>query len=486
MIILELFFKILIGVGSPFVKTLKKIKLPKIKWPRFRIKKNKILIIGSGGREHAIVNSFLKSEMLNKLYLAPGNDGMFYGGQKIDSRLERIEIRVENDSDIVNLVKMAKKLKIDLIFVGPERPLSLGIVDVFEKEGLSIVGPSKEAAQLESSKSKAKDIMASLNIPIPEYAHFDNPKKAEEYIRSRSYPVVVKADGLAAGKGSLVTNNYKEAIAALDTIMIQKKFGDAGNRVVIEKRLDGEEFSFFAFCDGETITPMVCARDYKPAFDDDLGPNTGGMGGYSPYRVEEEKLVNKIMTRIAQPLIEGCHKRYGFKYKGILYIGGTFLHEGKDINPYVFEINVRMGDPEAQVIYPRLKTDMIKICMAIVDGKLAKLGKLDWSSNYCVGVCAVSGKSRGKKGNYKGYPNRYAVGKEISGLESVSNALVFHSGTKWDETKNCFVTDGGRVLTVVTDGSTLEKAREKAYTEIEKIKFDGIYYRQDIGLLKEK
>lgn len=449
-------------------------------------KKINVLIIGSGGREHATVNSFLRSELLNKLYIAPGNDGMFYGNQKIDPRLERIEIRVENNSDIVNLVKVVKKLKIDLVFVGPEKPLSLGIVDIFEKENLSIVGPSKEASQLESSKSKAKDIMASLNIPIPEYAHFDNPKKAEEYIRSRNYPVVVKADGLAAGKGSLVTNNYKEAVAAIDTIMIQKKFGDAGNQVVIEKRLDGEEFSFFAFCDGETITPMICARDYKPAFDDDLGPNTGGMGGYSPYRVGEEKLVNKIMTRIAQPLIEGCQKRYGFKYKGILYIGGTFLQEGKDVNPYVFEINVRMGDPEAQVIYPRLKTDMIKICTAIVDGKLAELGKLDWNSNYYVGVCAVSGKSRGKKGNYKGYPGRYAVGKEISGLENVSNALVFHSGTRWDQTEKCFVTDGGRVLTIVAEDSTLDGAKEKAYAEIGKIKFDGIYYRKDIGLPKEK
>ncbi len=445
-----------------------------------------MLMVGSGGREHATVNSFLRSGLLNKLYIAPGNDGMFYGGQKIDPRLERIEIRVENDSDIVNLVEVAKKLKIDLVFVGPEKPLSLGIVDIFEKEGIPIVGPSKEAAQLESSKAKAKDILASLNIPIPEYAHFDNPKKAEEYIRSLNYPVVVKADGLAAGKGSLVTNNYTEAMAALDIIMIQKKFGDAGNQVVIEKRLDGEEFSFFAFCDGETIMPMICARDYKPAFDDDLGPNTGGMGGYSPYRLGKEELTKSIMTKIAIPLIDGCKKRYGFKYKGILYIGGTFLQEGKEINPYVFEINVRMGDPEAQVIYPRLKTDMIKICMAIVKGKLAELGKLDWNSNYYVGVCAVSGPSRGKKGNYKGYPNRYAVGKEIIGLDNISDSLVFHSGTRWDLSKKCFVTDGGRVLTIVSEDSTLGGARKKAYSEIEKIKFDGIYYRKDIGLLKEK
>lgn len=449
-------------------------------------KKINVLIVGTGGREHATVNSFLKSEQLNKLYIAPGNDGMFCGNQKIDSRLERLELRLDSTSDIINLVAVVKKLKIDLVFVGPEKPLSLGIVDIFEKEGLLIVGPSKKAAQLESSKAKAKDIMASLNIPIPEYAHFNNPKKAEEYIRSRNYPVVVKADGLAAGKGSLVTNNYKEAIAALDTIMIQKKFGDAGNQVVIEKRLDGDEFSFFAFCDGETIIPMICARDYKPAFDGDLGPNTGGMGGYSPHRVGEKKLMDKIMTRIAQPLIDGCQKRYGFKYKGILYIGGTFLQEGKEINPYVFEINVRMGDPEAQVIYPRLKTDMIKICLAIVNCKLSDLKKLDWDLNYYVGICAVSGPSRGRKGNYKGYPNRYAVSKDITGLDKVSGVLVFHSGTMWDKTKNCFFTDGGRVLTIVANDPILEKARKKAYAEIEKIKFDGIYYRKDIGLPKEK
>lgn len=440
------------------------------------------MIIGTGGREHAAVDCFLRSKRLKKLYVVSGNDGIFYGNKKNDSRLKRMSVSLNEESDLINLAKKAKKLKIDLVFVGPEKPLSLGIVDIFEKEGLSIIGPNKEASLLEGSKSKAKDIMNFLHIPIPEYQHFDDPQKAKNYISTRKYSVVVKADGLAAGKGSLVTNTIEEAQKAVDIIMIQKQFGEAGNKVVIEKKLDGEEFSFFAFCDGQTIKPMVWAKDYKPAFTGNKGPNTGGMGGYSPFKKNDNDLTKKIMKRIAIPLIEGCQKHYGFKYKGILYIGGTFVQEGQEINPYVFEINIRMGDPEAQVIYPRLKTDIVDICMAIIKEKLHTLDKLKWDLNYYVGICAVSGPSRGKKGNYKGYPGRYAIGKEISGLKKVKNVLVFHSGTKWDKNNNCFVTDGGRVLTLVAKGKTLNQARKIAYREIKKIHFDGIYYRKDIAI----
>lgn len=440
------------------------------------------MVVGSGGREHAALETFLRSDKVNRLYLAPGNDGMFNGYREIDQRLKQIDLRVETINDIQRLSSIAHELKIDFVFVGPEQPLSLGIVDVFENKGIAIIGPNKKATRLESSKAWAKDVMKSLGIPIPEYAHFSDPNKAANYIQRVSYPVVVKADGLAAGKGSIVTMTKKEAVAAVDLIMVKKKFGEAGRKVVIERRLYGNEFSFFAFTDGKTVLPMAWARDYKPVFDNDQGPNTGGMGGYSPHRKNEQVLTNKIMKKIALPLIHGCRKKFGFVYKGILYIGGTFLKENGEINPYVFEINVRMGDPEAQVIYPRLKTDLVTISRGIIEGKLDRLGKLEWNQNYHVCVCATSGKTRGRKGWYKGYPQRYAIGKEITGLEKVSpETLVFHSGTKWEPKHKRFVTAGGRVLSIVSFDPTLAGARDKVYKEMEKIKFNGIQYRKDIG-----
>lgn len=442
----------------------------------------KVMIIGSGGREHATAAAFLKSDCVEKLYLAPGNDGIFNGHRKIDPRLDKVNLRIQTQADIQKLAIASHQLKIDFVFVGPEQPLSLGIVDAFEKEKIAIVGPSKQAAKLESSKAWAKDVMSSLGIPIPEYAHFNKPEAAEKYIRSQSYPVVIKADGLAAGKGSIVTETKKEALEAVKLIMIKKKFGEAGKRIVVEKCLKGEEFSFFAFTDGKTVLPMAWARDYKPVFDNDQGLNTGGMGAYSPYRENKQTLTDKVMKRIALPLIHGCRKKYGFTYKGILYVGGTFLQEHREINPYVFEINVRMGDPEAQVIYPRLKTDLVAISRGIIEGNLSGLGPLDWDQSYHVCICATSGKSRGKKGWYRGYPNRYAIGKEITGLERISpETLVFHSGTEWDPERQLFLTAGGRVLSIVGSARTLKEARFKANKEIKKIQFKGIHYRSDIG-----
>lgn len=441
-----------------------------------------IMVIGSGGREHATVETFLKSKVVDKLYVIPGNDGIFNRSQQIDPRLKRMALKIESKEDIQKLVSVAHNLKVDFVFVGPEKPLSLGIVDVFENEGIAIVGPSKQAACLEASKAWAKDVMQSLGIPVPEYAHFTNLKQAVDYIHSVSYPVVVKADGLAAGKGSIVTETPKEALSAVELIMVRKKFGEAGERVVIEKRLDGNEFSFFAFTDGETVLPMAWARDYKPVFDNDQGLNTGGMGAYSPYRENERTLTDKVMKKVALPLIHGCREKYGFVYKGILYIGGTFLKENGEIKPYVFEINVRMGDPEAQVIYPRLKTDLVTISLGIIDGTLDQLGKLDWDPKYYLCICATSGKTQGKKGWYHGYPGRYAIGKEISDLEDLlPSTLVFHSGTQWDSKLKRFLTAGGRVLSVVCSDPTLKGARTKAYAEIEKINFKGIHYRKDIG-----
>lgn len=440
-----------------------------------------VLLLGSGGRESAAVHIFLKSQKIKNLYIAPGNDGMFYG-QNYDSRLKKIEIVADNKDEIRKLIKKSLELKIDFVFVGPEKPLSLGIVDFFEKEGLAIVGPTGKAALLEGSKAWAKDTMRSLEIPIPEYAHFDDPRRAEEYIKKLDYHAVVKADGLAAGKGSIVTGNTNEALAAVRAIMIEKKFGGAGNRAVVEKRLFGEEFSFFAFTDGETILPMAWARDYKPVFDNDRGPNTGGMGSYSPYRKNEQALTDKVVRKIALPLIHGCRQKYGFIYKGILYIGGTFLKIKGELLPYVFEINVRMGDPEAQVVYPRLKTDIVDISLGIIRGNLSKIKKLEWKNNYQVCVCAVSGKTKGSKGNYSGYPGRYAIGKKIFGLEKIlPETLVFHSGTRWNKNNGCFETSGGRVLTLSSSAETLSEARKKVYSEMKKISFEGIHYRRDIG-----
>lgn len=444
------------------------------------MKKN-ILVVGSGGREHATVETFLKSNHVGRIFVVPGNDGIFEGRKKKDPRLKHINLKVKTQKNVQKLCTIAQELAIDMVFVGPEKPLSLGIVDVFEKEGIAIVGPTKKAARLESSKAFAKDVMRELNIPIPEYAHFDNPQEAKRYIKSRKYKVVVKADGLAAGKGSIVTDSQKQAVEAVDLIMKKKKFGSAGNRVVIEKRLDGDEFSFFAFTDGNHVKHMAWARDYKPAYDNDKGKNTGGMGGFSPYRENEKGLTQKVMERIANPLLYGCREKYGFTYKGILYIGGTFLKEKGEVNPYVFEINVRHGDPEAQVIYPRLKTDLVDLSMGIVEGKLNKIS-LSWQDKYLLCVCATSGRHKGKNGWYKGYPERYSIGKEISGLENISaDTLVFHSGTRWDKKREKFITAGGRVLSVVASGDTLDHARKKAYKEIEKIHFKGIHYRRDIG-----
>lgn len=443
-----------------------------------------VLLIGSGGREHVGAHALLRSPDIGKLYVAPGNDGMFFGEDR-NPRLQRLDIRADTPNDIRTVVDTAKELKIDLVFVGPEKPLSLGVVDELKREGIPVVGPTRKAAELEGNKAQTKDILKSLGIPIPEYAHFDNPNEAREYIVTREYPVVVKASGLAAGKGSIVTDNQTQAFDAVTSIMIEKKFGDAGDTVVIEKRLFGEEFSFFAFTDGETILPLAWARDYKQVGDGDTGLNTGGMGGYSPYREGENIFTETVMKRIALPLVHGCREKHGFTYQGILYVGGAFVEENGSMNPYVFEINVRMGDPEAQVIYPRLTTKLFDISMATAEGRLSDIGELEWNPNHHVCICATSGRTRGSKGWYSGYPGRYATGKPISGLDTLNpETLIFHSGTKYEEERKQFVTDGGRVLSVVSSGTTLEEATNRAYSEIEKIDFPGMHYRRDIGSTK--
>jgi phosphoribosylamine---glycine ligase len=429
----------------------------------------KVLVVGTGGRDHAIAWKFTQSPRVEQVFVAHGNAGIAETATCVN--LKTIE----------EMADFAEKEQIGLTFVGPEKPLSAGIVDLFESRGLPIIGPGKEASRLESSKCDAKVILRDLGIPVPEFENFSDPDKARTYIRKVGYPVVVKADGLAAGKGSLVCESAGEAEEAVRLIMEQRIFGDAGDRVDVEKRLCGRELSFFCFTDGHTVVPMVAAQDYKRAKDNDEGKNTGGMGSYSPHPWLTEGLVHTIMTRVAEPLIAGVREKYGFLYRGILYLGLMLVEEGSEVVPYVLEINIRLGDPEAQVILPRLRTDLVDISEAILQGKLDRMVPL-WDPSYRLCLIATSGPTKGKKGWYKGYPDRYKIGLPIEGIEKIDpGCLVFHSGTEKDSSGR-LITTGGRVLCIVSSGTTLEDARNSALSEIQKVHFEGIYYRKDIGL----
>ena len=428
----------------------------------------KVLVIGSGGRDHTIAWKFSQSPRVKKVYVAHGNAG-------ISQTAECVEART-----IEEMVEFANQERIDLTFVGPESPLSAGIVDLFEEKGLAIVGPSQAASRLESSKCYAKEIMRELGIPVADFEIFDDPDSARDYVRSVGYPVVVKADGLAAGKGSLVCDDVPQAEDAIHLLMEKRIFGDSGNKVEIERRLYGRELSFFCFTDGKSVLPMVAAQDYKRARDDDEGKNTGGMGSYSPHPWLTEEMTKIIMERVVQPLITGFSEKTGIVYKGVLYAGLMLVEEQDDITPYVLEINIRQGDPEAQVILPRLETDLFEISEAIVQGRLSEITP-KWNPDYQLCLIAVSGRTKGKKGWYKGYPERYKIGLPIQGLDKIaSDCQVFHSGTGFGD-EGQFITTGGRVLCIVSRGKTLEDARNKAYSEMEKVHFDGIYYRSDIG-----
>lgn len=429
----------------------------------------KVLVIGTGGRDHAIAWKFTRSPRVKQVFVAHGNAGIAQTATCVNLRT------VEEMADF------AEKERIDLTFVGPEKPLSAGIVDLFDSRGLPIVGPDKRASRLESSKCDAKVILRELGIPVPEFENFSDPVKARDYVRSVGYPVVVKADGLAAGKGSLVCESVPEAEEAIRTIMEERVFGDAGERVDIEKRLYGRELSFFCFTDGYSVVPMVAAQDYKRAKEKDEGKNTGGMGSYSPHPWLTDQLVKTIMARVAEPLITGVREKYGMLYRGILYLGLMLVEEAGEIIPYVLEINIRLGDPEAQVILPRLRTDLVDICEAILQGKLARTNP-EWDPDYRLCLIATSGPMKGKKGWYKGYPDRYKIGVPIEGIENIDpGSLVFHSGTEIAASGR-LVTTGGRVLCIVSSGATLSQARESALAEMEKVRFEGIYYRKDIGL----
>ncbi|MCS7163860.1 MAG: phosphoribosylamine--glycine ligase [Thermodesulfovibrio sp.] len=418
----------------------------------------KVLVIGSGGREHAIIWKLAQSRVVDKIYCAPGNAG-------ISEIAECIEVENKDFSALVDFVKYEW---IDLTVVGPEEPLAKGIIDVFQKEGRRIIGPTKLAAQIESSKVFAKEFMKRHKIPTAEYKVFTSYTHAEEYIRLKGTPIVIKADGLAAGKGVFVCQNYEEAFEALRLIMKEKVFGAAGDKVVIEEFLSGKEASYLVFTDGKNTIPMVTSKDHKRLLDNDEGPNTGGMGTFSPNPIITPELEKEILETIINPTIKGL-KQEGIVYKGILYAGLMIVNN----KPYVLEFNCRFGDPETQVILPRLETDLVDIFMAISEQKLNKV-EVKWKSDASLCVILAS----------EGYPGKYKKGVPITGLEMVKNIkdlFVFHAGTKFNE-EGKIVTNGGRVLGVTALGKDIKEARQKVYSAIELIKFEGMQYRKDIGL----
>lgn len=418
----------------------------------------KILVIGGGGREHAIVWKLSQSKVVDKIYCIPGNAG-------ISEVAECLEIESKDISALLDFVKYEW---IDLTVVGPEDPLAKGIVDVFQKEGRRIIGPNQAGAQIESSKVFAKDFMKRHKIPTAEYKIFTSYTHAEEYIRLKGTPIVIKADGLAAGKGVFVCQNYDEAVDALRIIMNEKVFGSAGDKVVIEECLKGQEVSYLVFTDGKSIVPMVTSKDHKRLLDNDEGPNTGGMGTFSPNPAVTPELEQEILETVIKPTIKGL-KSEGIIYKGILY-AGLMIVNGK---PYVLEFNCRFGDPETQVILPRLETDIIDIFMAISEQRLSKVN-VKWSDKASLCVILAS----------EGYPGKYRKGLPITGLEMVKglkDVIVFHAGTKFNE-EGAIVTSGGRVLGVTALGNDLQEARQKAYSAVGLINFEGMQYRKDIGL----
>jgi phosphoribosylamine--glycine ligase len=416
----------------------------------------KVLVIGSGGREHSLVWKLDQSRRVSRIYCAPGNAG-------IAKMAECVAISA---TDIRSLVNFAKKEKIDLTLVGPEASLTLGVVDAFEKQGLRIFGPSQKAAILEGSKVFTKKFMQDYDIPTAGFSVFRKRQRAIEYVKSIKTPVVIKADGLAAGKGVIVAQTEQEAIEAIDIIMKDKVFGDAGNRVVVEDFMTGEEASFLAFTDGKTVLPLPTSQDHKPIFDDDKGPNTGGMGAYSPAPVVTPALEKQIMNKIMIPTVKGMAKE-GRPYKGVLY-AGLMIKNGK---ARVVEFNCRFGDPEAQPLLMRLKTDLVDVVEAVLDERLNKI-KLDIDSRPTVCVVMSSG----------GYPGPYKKGKVITGLnkaEKQDAVVVFHAGTALKNKK--IVTAGGRVLGITAIGDDLDKAIKKAYDTVAMIKWPGSFYRTDIG-----
>lgn len=414
----------------------------------------KILVIGSGGREHALIHKLSLSPKRPILFAAPGNAG-------ISTLATCVDVAVD---DLSSLLSFAKNEGIDLTIVGPELPLVLGIVDLFEANGLRIFGPNKHAAQFEGSKDFTKTFLLRHGIPTAHSETHTDIDLAKEALKRFEYPLVIKADGLAAGKGVVIAENVHDATRFLEEMMCEKVFGESGSKVVIEQFLKGVEASILCFVDGETILPMSPAQDYKKALDEDLGLNTGGMGTYSPSRVVDDAMMHDIQKKILNPFIMGI-KKDGIEFKGILFVG--IMIDGDSIN--VLEYNVRLGDPETEVTLIRMKNDLIDVIDSVLLGKLHEV-TLDWFEQHAVCVILASG----------GYPESYVKGKRISGLDAYGEeSVIYHSGTKKEN--GHVVTDGGRVLAVTALGQSLEEARSRAYKRAEAIDFDGKFYRKDIG-----
>jgi phosphoribosylamine---glycine ligase len=416
----------------------------------------KVLVIGCGGREHALVWKIKQSPMVDKIFCAPGNAGTA-------EIAENISIAAD---DIKGLLEFAIKKEIGLTVVGPEQPLVKGIVDQFQEKELRIFGPNQRAAELEGSKSFSKDIMKKYEIPTAKYKTFNSAEIAKKYINIKNCPLVVKADGLASGKGVLLCQTTDEALAAIDSIMGKRSFGKAGDQIVIEEFLEGDEVSVLAFCDGQKILLMDSAQDHKAAYDGDKGPNTGGMGAYSPAPIFTETMRQKVRDRIMLPMIRAMQLE-GRPYKGILYAGLMLTKTG----PQVLEFNARFGDPETQPLLARMDSDIVPIFEACIDGTLDQC-PLEWKneSSVCVVMAAM------------GYPNSYDKGKPISGLKDANElpgVMVFHAGTKQYDGE--VLTNGGRVLGVTAIGEDIPTAISRAYEVVEKIQWDGIHYRKDIG-----
>lgn len=420
----------------------------------------KLLVIGKGGREHALVWKLAQSPRVERVFCAPGNAG---------TALDGVNVPVEQH-DIDGLIRLVKKEGIAFSVVGPEEPLAKGLVDHFQKAGLKIFGPNKLAAQIEASKVFAKKLMRDADVPTSEFRVFDHPDPARHFVETREYPVVVKADGLAAGKGVMVCSTTQEALTAVERIMVKEEFGRAaGRQIIIEKRLEGEELSILALVSGRTIVPLAPCQDHKRAHDGDTGPNTGGMGAYSPAPIATTELMQEIEAHCLVPTVHAM-KRRRMPFRGVLYAGVMVTNQG----PRILEYNCRFGDPETQPLLMRLKTDLAELLQAVVEDRLEDFteDRLEWDPRPAVCVVMASG----------GYPGNYPKGKVIMGLEEAAqlpDVKVFHAGTKVEN--GLTMTDGGRVLGVTALGETLADARRRAYEAVNKIHFQGAFHRKDIA-----
>lgn len=419
----------------------------------------KVLVVGGGGREHTIVWKIAQSPKVDKIYCAPGNGG-------IAELAECVPVKA---TDIDGIVAFAKEKAIDLVMVAPDDPLVMGMVDALEAEGIRAFGPRANAAIIEGSKVFSKELMKKYNIPTAGYEVFDDPCAALEYIKKGSFPAVIKAEGLALGKGVIIAQNLAEAEAGIHDIMEDKVFGESGNRVVIEEFLTGPEVSVLAFCDGKTVCPMVSAQDHKRAYDNDEGLNTGGMGTFSPSRLYDAAKAEECMKNIFLPTVSAMAAE-GRPFKGVLYFGLMMTEKGVK----VIEYNARFGDPETQVVLPRLKTDLVEIMEAVIDGRLDEI-EIEWEDNAAVCVVMASG----------GYPVKYKSGYEITGLDKVEreeDLTVFHAGTKREDGK--ILTAGGRVLGITAVAENLDAAIKRAYEGVAMVSFTDAHYRKDIGIKK--